>query len=298
MKSVLKRMIACATATVTLALGVGSLGASALTPSITPNFGLEYAVYTERISGTNNIKVTFHITNNPGICGLEVVFLCDEYCKPIDKVSKQDGFSGSIGTNPSYGGQSYYIGAYGNIDYSNYTGDLDIIITYEVKANAPTTHEFKVGVSGIAQYQGSDTPVGTIYSRNSEEFYNAAKDTLITVGNDKQAFVGDLNNDKIINSLDVNCLQRVISYASANKYTTQNPAQITLSELNNAICDYPDLWSDMPGLICADVANTDGNNVINNNDYRELLDYAAKIGASLPSSNAYIGKPVTVSIVM
>lgn len=37
-----KKLTACTIAATTLALSVGSLSASAITPAITPNFGFEY----------------------------------------------------------------------------------------------------------------------------------------------------------------------------------------------------------------------------------------------------------------
>ena len=299
-----KKFTACTTAAITLALSVGSLSASAITPTITPNFGFEYSVYTERIAGTNQVKVTFHTTKNPGISGLGITFLCDSSCTPVSVDKSQTSMATGIGYDRKQGSKVYFTSSYGSADDSFNYDNLDVTVIYNVTGDSTQKHEFSVGLTGIFRYEKVDEntyrSIGELYTEKDPEYKELVNETSVSVGvsADKKALVGDLNGDKTINSLDVNCLQRVMSYATAGKYKVDNSSQITLSELNNAICDYPTLWSDMPGLICADIANTDGNNVINKNDSTELLNYIATIGASLTSKNAYIGKPVTVSIVM
>lgn len=300
MSKIRKKLTACATAAVTLALSVGSLNASAITPTITPNFGLEYAVYTERVS-ENEVKLTFHVTKNPGINGLSVVFLCDDSCTPVASNVDTADLGGVIEHGSSAGSKAFYTCSYGDADFGRYTGKVNLSVTYKINGNISEKHDFNVGLTGISQFQKAGNEYlleGNFYTEKSKEYNELIHETPISSGTNKNALVGDLNNDKTIDSFDVNCLQRITAYAEAGKYTAANPSQITLSELNNAICDYPTLWSDMPGLICADVANTDGNGVINKNDANELLSYIATIGASMTSKNVYIGKPITVSIVM
>lgn len=300
MKNALRKLTACATAAVTLALSIGSLSASAITPALVPNSKLDYSVYVEQVAGyTNRVRVTFHIVNNPGFYNISVLFQCDKDCTPIEKSAKwsNPGLPGvGVIEKPGSNASIEWANNENPSDKIDFKEDLDLSLEYNVSGSTSKAHEFKVGVYDYTSYT-EGINVSTIYG--TPEYIKAVNQTSIKVGEKQSALVGDLDGDKNITSKDATCLQQILSFASNQKFVTENPAQITISELNNAICDYPTLWTtNMKGLICADVANVNGDNFITSADTTELLDYTARISAGLPTINQYINKYVTTTIVM
>lgn len=278
MKKVFSKLLASIITVVMLAVSVGAMSASAITPAIVPGSKFNYEVTVEKVSGYSyRYKLSVNVTNNPGVKVICFGVEYDKNCRPIESLNTH--------TPGLVIGSGETVSTVTMINGSEYNGAIGFELYFTVTGSAATNHEFSVGVYRFL----SDTV--------------DAGSGVVTTGDAafgiRDGMVGDLDAN---NSIDVDdaYLEKVL----LNKL---NKVSITVDALNAYLKDDENRETlisqgQFLGLInntyvSAAVADTDGNNKVDLEDSNEILTYYTHASVGSSYENAYIGRVPSVKIV-
>ena len=102
--------------------------------------------------------------------------------------------------------------------------------------------------------------------------------------------LGDINNDKVINSTDLYYIEKILSDSVGG--------QLSTTYLDEQLKNHNSFWSkNYPFLKCAAVADIDHNTMIQDTDSDSLAKYVAEAGAGATISNKEINTLLPVTVV-
>lgn len=280
MKKWIRKSIAGLSAGAMIAAGcMGAMPTSAIGLNSLKDSAFQYTITTEKVS-SNQVKLTFHIVNNPGVRSLDFVIVSDDSCTYLSADVEAKGIfvpEANPETNRLF--CTFLSSKVTNAEY----GNIDFDIYYTISGNASVSHEFKFGICG---YSSPNEPDVEVPSLGSDEVPN---DAVVEVSPSVTVRIGDLNNDNSIDTFDAYYVLKMIDESASKSIST--------TYLDQQLQNPNSTWSkNYPFLKCAMVADVNRDTVIQEDDANGILRYCAEVGAGADVSNNYINTvcPVTV----
>lgn len=276
MKKIFSKLLASIITVVMLAVSVGAMSASAITPALVPGSKFDYEVYVEKVPGySDRINLVFAVTNNPGVSQLDIVVKHDSSCVPV-----------------SYEGLAMYVGVDENgmtqitwfSGLNEWFGDMYFKITYDVPGMIAVTHDFSVCVT---RYVSLEEEVNKTLDSESD-----VSDATFKVGN-TTAIVGDLDGDKNVDADDAYLVQAILSKMGTSSIDLENLGYY-LYKNKSELIQYKGMVNNQ--YICAAVADGNGDNSVTNMDSTAILNYYANHSVGSSAVYKYIGKAPVVAV--
>lgn len=270
--------------------GAMAVPASAVNISSFPGSKFQYTLTTEKI-GTNRLRLTFRVLNNPGIQDFELKIKTDQYVqyrKDSYELNCKDGafqnvaYSTSDGTSVTYSYIAPVVIKNGvvlkNAAYDNLTVSFD----YDITGNYSSDHTIKAGISAYKSYNEPDV----VFTPSSD---GDTTDASVVISPSQNVRLGDIDNNGKIDTTDLYYVMEMIERVPSKKVSTtflDQQLRITTSEW----------YKNYPFLKCAAVADIDHDTVIQKADSDALMQYIAEAGAKVEITNKEINTlfPVTV----
>lgn len=275
MKKWIRKSIAGLSAGAMIAAGcMGAMPTSAINISRVDGSAFQYTVTTERVS-SRQVKLTFHIVNNPGITNLAFMVVDDGSCV----CTNIEGVGVNVWTHNPEKNRLFCPIAFLNVKYSN----LDFEMYYTISGDLSADHTFQFG---ICQYKSPNEPDVVLPPLGSDEVPN---DAVVEISPSVTVRIGDLNNDNSIDTFDAYYVLKMIDESASKSIST--------TYLDHQLQNPNSTWSkNYPFLKCAMVADVNRDTVIQEDDANGILRYCAEVGAGADVSNNYINTvcPVTV----
>lgn len=277
MKKLFSKLFASIITVVMLAVGVGAMSASAITPAIVPGSRFNYEVYAEKVSGySDRIKLEIVVTNNPGVSQLGIAVKHDSSCTLVS----YEGTSMCVGEDEN--GVFLLTWLSGS---SEYDGDMWFEIIFDVPGMNAVTHEFSVCVTRYISK-----------AENLRQFLESDSDTSdasFQIGN-TTAIVGDLDGDKDIDPDDAYLVQVLLSDKIGK-------SSVSLTTLGDYLCKNKNDLGEFKGMvndqyICAAVADGNGDCNVTNMDSTAILNYYASHAVGSSTLYKYLGKAPVVAV--
>ena len=270
--------------------GAMAVPASAIDISTLPGSKFQYTLTTEKI-GTNKMRLTFRVLNNPGIQDFELKIKTDQYvqyrkgsyelkCK--DGAFQNAAYATPDGTSVTY---SYIAPATfkNGVVVENATYDkLTVSFDYDITGNYSSDHTIKAGISAYKSYNEPNA----VFPPNSDD---SPTDASVVISPSKNVRLGDIDNNGKIDTTDLYYVMEMVERTPSKKLSTtylDQQLKITTSEW----------YKNYPFLKCAAVADIDHDTVIQKADSDALMQYIAEAGAKVEITNKEINTlfPVTV----
>ncbi|WP_295216804.1 hypothetical protein [Ruminococcus sp.] len=278
MKKIISKFMASIIASSMLAVSVGTISASAITPSIVPGSEFDYEVSVEKVSGyTNRYKLSINSINNPGFCILGMSVTYDSNCVPLS-------YTKSPWLNVGMGDEiSTIFMAAGSDNHYDFTVELN----FTINGDAAADHEFEVGVY---RYKSDSENL----NKGDESYKGVAVDAAFGI---KEGMVGDLDGDDGIGLNDAYLVKTILSEVQAVSTTTAKLNAHLKDNRADLISGGKYLGLVNNAYISAAIADTNGDDIIDYDDSNEILLYYthASVGSSYASD--YLGKVPSVKIV-
>lgn len=273
----MRRMVACIIATGVMVSSTGVTSAYAIGLPSAPASDFEYELSATPVSTSNStidqVKVTFQITNNPGFSHLGIAYIYDEDKCPV--VTRE--FSSEVYEN-SYFVYQHPAGNLENmeaIEFSPRIGDSDEIyecfavsMTFDIDKDADEWHEFSFAVVAYTSKE-EDISYNNLTANQTPEV------SLQTC----PYIVGDMNDNEVIEISDASAVMTVCSSYG----DTSSSKSISVSDLNTLISDGQFINNaSLCEMRCAEVADADGNGVVQIADSEEILTFYSNHSSNLP----------------
>lgn len=286
MKKILTKAVAALVSAVTLSSMVGAIPTSAIDMSygVGKNSAMQYTVYTTKVSDTE-VMLHVKVLNNPGIGFVSFVVKNDN---AITSFSDDEHFDHTLkGGSFTYVYNDEQDQAY--VSYANHINpnrkQFEFSIIYEIDKNDKNTHDFQIGVTA---YRCPSEP-DACFDYSSVDGLKSS-DAVISVTPSVNVLLGDINNDKVINSTDLYYIEKILSDSVGG--------QLSTTYLDEQLKNHNSFWSkNYPFLKCAAVADIDHNTMIQDTDSDSLAKYVAEAGAGATISNKEINTLLPVTVV-
>lgn len=283
----IKRALAGLLALTISAASMGAVSADAYGIPDVPNSAFEYELRAEVISDTR-IAVGFEITNNPGFTSLGFAIRYDEDCSYAHKVNLNEAcvVLDSHNTSERFVYNGVMVNSAMNNGNSEYSGLTVFWYYFDVDNAYDQVYEFSVA---IADYQSPTENI--VFSKTGDI---TAYDFAASIGVENEQYtLGDMDNDGLIEISDAS---DVLSIVSANSNNSMSVATLNNKLQSNATT--PINWCErFPNLICAEVADVDLDNFVEEEDANKILEYYSNASASTPV-DSLIGTSRTKTLVV
>ena len=281
MKKIKSKFLAALLSVLMTMVFVGMIPANAISVSTVPGATMTYTVYTEKVSGySNRVKITFKTVHNPGVSVLSVAVKGSSNCTAIS-ASSDYGF-GAEGISSD---KTLALYNWASVKGTDYNKTLEFEYVFDINGNSNSSYAFDIA---IVQYVSkADNKSEKI---NTEDFFKV-KDASIVTTPSRQIIIGDTNDDGKIDIDDYTEVLRILDYASLD--------QLSTLVLDNALTKNLNKWrTTFPNLPCAEVADVNCDNLIKQDDAKEILSYYSKLMAGSEKFESYIGSKHALTIIV
>ncbi len=263
-KRICKVLAAVCAVVLSIVGGLGAFSASAsqsgvIRPINNYDFSYTVSATSENVTissePTRVIKLTIAAKSNPGVTNLQFRIDYDsDSCTYLD-CHRQNATNFNLDVND-------YPESNCLVTYSIYLNDKDVFrdkfifdFYFEVNDGYLNEHEFTVGL------------IGFMTRENQFLTYTAAE---TQVPQDSIGYIlGDLNDDTIIDATDARECLLLIEYYKEHVSST---GSLTKTYLNQKLRSSAVWRNAFPNLVCAEVADVDHSNIINDTDAHDILE--------------------------
>ncbi len=267
------------------AVNVGAISADAYGIIDAPNSELEYELSARIVSNTR-IEVALEVTNNPGFNNIAFALRYSDNCTPAGVVQGNQDFLHASQANTEC---KYVFCGSGTISGEDCDSRYVLTFRFDV-ANAETAIcEFS---SSVIEYNSKTENIS--FNKTSDGVENFSFESSVgTVwdGEGTKYTIGDMDNDGIIEISDATAIYNMAKVCNDNLCTSVSTINGCLLYGIPLLVDLKALY---PNLLCAEVADADGNDYIQEADGDEVMNYYAQKGASLDVSSYIVGTDSTL----
>lgn len=265
------------------ASNVGMVSADAYGIVGAPNSAFEYNLYANVLSDTR-IQVVFEVVNNPGLTEMGVTLQYGENCTYTNMERTSFTYIPSpISINTE--NRTVFTGVGSTNTQQDNTDLFQFRYYFDVESVGETTYEFKIAIS---QYASLTEEINFSRIQNCDDLYETVEGYPY--------ILGDMNDSKGIEIADATLVMDAVSASQGTNLSVDTMNWYLENEIETPI-KWREKFAD---LICAEVADANGDTFITKEDANDILQAYSNYGASLPMDEIapYVGekyiKTVTV----